>query len=481
MTYRELAVSNIQKFYINGQWVDPVNGSTFDVIHPGNEEVIATIAMGTSEDVDIAVAAAKEAFKTWQFSTVEDRVALLERMMDAYAKRAEEFIRIMPHEMGTTISFSREVHMPVGTGHMEAAIEALKAHEFERPSLRGGSTLVDEPVGVVGMITPWNWPVNQVMIKVAPAIAAGCTMVLKPSEYSPLSSIMLAEVMDEAGCPPGVFNMINGDGPGVGEPIASHPDIDMVSFTGSTRAGKAVTKAAADTIKRVSLELGGKSPNLLFADADLAEAAKISVDSCFINNGQSCDAASRLLVESSVYEEVVALVTKEVENCVVGDPMEEGDHIGPLVNKKQFDHVQRLIQAGIDDGAKLAAGGLGLPKGFNKGYYIRPTVFTDVNNDMVIAQQEVFGPVLAVLPFDTEDEAVDIANDTEYGLAAYIQSGDSERIHRVSRKLRAGVINVNGNAGDYDVPFGGYKQSGNGREAGPLGFHEYLETKAITQ
>ncbi|MEL6647752.1 MAG: aldehyde dehydrogenase family protein [Pseudomonadota bacterium] len=475
-------MSNLEKFYINGAWVEPEAGSsTFDVIHPGNEEVIATIAMGSKADVDKAVSAAKEAFKSFGFSTVEERVDLLERILKAYEAREEEFVRMMPHEMGTTMSFSREVHQPVGVGHLEAAIEALKAHEFERPSLRGGSTLVDEPVGVVGMITPWNWPVNQIMIKVAPALAAGCTMVLKPSEYSPLTSIMLAEVIDEAGCPPGVFNLINGDGLGVGEPIAKHEDIDMVSFTGSTRAGKAVTKAAADTIKRVSLELGGKSPNLLFADADLSLAAKVSVDACFINNGQSCDAASRLLVEKSVYDEVVSLVTKEVEACVVGDPMEDGDHIGPLVNKKQFDHVQRLIQAGIDDGATLAAGGPGLPQGFNKGYYIRPTVFTDVNNNMVIAREEVFGPVLAVLPFETEDEAIEIANDTPYGLAAYIQSGDTDRINRVSRKLRAGVVNVNGEAGDYDVPFGGYKQSGNGREAGPLGFHEYLETKAITQ
>ncbi|MEM9100305.1 MAG: aldehyde dehydrogenase family protein [Pseudomonadota bacterium] len=473
-------MDNWKKFYINGAWVDPIDGSEFDVIHPGNEEVIATIAMGTKADVDIAVDAAREAFKTWQFSTVEERVALLERITEAYSKRAEEFVKMMPHEMGTTISFSREVHMPVGIGHLEAAIEALKAHKFERPSLRGGSTLVDEPVGIVGMITPWNWPVNQIMIKVAPALAAGCTIVLKPSEYSPLTSIMLAEVIHEAGCPPGVFNLINGDGPVVGEAISAHPGIDMVSFTGSTRAGKAVTKAAADTIKRVTLELGGKSPNLLFADANLSEAAQISVDSCFINNGQSCDAASRLLVERSVYDQVVDLVTEVVENTKVGNPMEEGAHIGPVVNKKQFEHVQSLIQAGIDDGARLAAGGPGRPQGFNKGYYIRPTLFADVNNQMNIARQEVFGPVLAILPFDTEEEAVEIANDTPYGLAAYIQSTDGERINRVSRKLRAGVVNVNGNAGDYDVPFGGYKESGNGREAGPLGFHEYLETKAIT-
>jgi len=473
-------MENLKKFYIGGAWVDPVESTDFGVIHPGNEEVVATIALGSERDLDKAAAAAKDAFKSWQFSSVGERVELLERIMAAYEKRAEEFVRIMPHEMGTTISFSRDVHMPVGIGHLEAAIEALKAPTFERPSLRGGSTLVDEPVGVVGMITPWNWPVNQVMIKVAPALAAGCTIVLKPSEFSPLSAVMLAEVIDEAGCPPGVFNMINGDGPGVGAAIAAHPGIDMVSFTGSTRAGRAVTVSAADTIKRVTLELGGKSPNLLFADADLATAAQISVDSCFINNGQSCDAASRLLVERSVYPEVVERVTEIVAKTEVGDPMKEGDHIGPLVNKKQFDHVQSLIQAGIDDGARLAAGGLGLPEGFNKGYYIRPTLFTDVSNDMSIARQEVFGPVLAILPFDSEEEAVEIANDTPYGLAAYIQSTDADRIRRVSRQLRVGVVQVNGNSGDYDVPFGGYKESGNGREAGPMGFHEYLETKAIT-
>jgi len=473
-------MSNNEKFYINGTWCDPVNTSKFDVIHPGNEEVIASIAMGSEADVNLAVDAAREAFKSWQFSKVEDRVALLERILTVYNSRAEEFVKIMPLEMGTTISFSREVHMPVGIGHIEAAVEALQNHTFERPSIRGGSTLVDEPVGIVGMITPWNWPVNQIMIKVAPALAAGCTMVLKPSEYSPLSSIMLAEVFDEAGCPPGVFNLINGDGPCVGEAITNHPDIHMISFTGSTRAGKAITKGAADTIKRVTLELGGKSPNLLFADANLAEAAKISVDACFINNGQSCDAASRLLVERSVYEEVVDLVTAEVTSVKVGDPMVEGTHIGPVVNKRQFDNIQKLIKVGIDEGATLAVGGLGLPHGFNKGYYIRPTLFTDVKNDMAIAQNEVFGPVLSIIPFESEDQAVELANDTPYGLAAYIQSTNHNRIERVSRRLRAGVVNVNGNAGDYDVPFGGYKQSGNGREAGPLGFHEYLETKAIT-
>ena len=474
-------MSNSGKFYINGVWCDPFEAKWFEVIHPGNEEKIASIAMGSRADVNIAVDAAKEAFKTWQFSEVAERVALLERILKVYQSRAEEFVKIMPYEMGTTISFSRDVHVPVGCGHIEAAIQALKSHRFKRLSQRGGSTLVDEPIGVVGMITPWNWPVNQVMIKVAPALAAGCTMVLKPSEYSPLSAIMLAEVFDEAGIPPGVFNMINGDGEGVGAAITKHPDVDMVSFTGSTRAGKAITIGAADTIKRVTLELGGKSPNLLFADADLKSASKISVDACFINNGQSCDAASRLLVEKSVYNEVVELVCAEAASVKVDDPMMEGPHMGPVVNKNQFDNIQKLIKIGIDDGANLAVGGLGRPTGFRKGYYIKPTVFTDVDNEMAIAQHEVFGPVLSIIPFEDEDHAINIANDTPYGLAAYIQSYDDNRIERVSRRLRAGVINVNGHAGDYDVPFGGYKQSGNGREAGPMGLYEYLETKAVTK
>ena len=474
-------MANSKKFYINGVWCDPIQAKWFEVIHPGNEEKIASIAMGSRADVNIAVDAAKEAFKTWQFSEVAERVALLERILKVYQSRAEEFVKVMPYEMGTTISFSRDVHVPVGCGHIEAAIQALKSHRFTRLSQRGGSTLIDEPIGVVGMITPWNWPVNQVMIKVAPALAAGCTMVLKPSEYSPLSAIMLAEVFDEAGIPPGVFNMINGDGEGVGAAITKHPDVDMVSFTGSTRAGKSITIGAADTIKRVTLELGGKSPNLLFADADLKSASKISVDACFINNGQSCDAASRLLVEKSVYNEVVELVCAEAASVKVDDPMMEGPHMGPVVNKNQFDNIQKLIKIGIDNGANLVVGGLGRPTGFRKGYYIKPTVFTDVDNEMAIAQHEVFGPVLSIIPFEDEDHAINIANDTPYGLAAYIQSYDDNRIERVSKRLRAGVINVNGHAGDYDVPFGGYKQSGNGREAGPMGLSEYLETKAVTK
>lgn len=473
-------MNNHQKFYIGGKWVEPEKGSTsFEVIHPGNEEAVATIAMGTSSDVDNAVAAAKEAFKTWQFSTIEERVALLERIKELYVAKSEEFAHAMALEMGTPITFSREAQAPCGDGHIEATIEALKAHEFERPSMRGGSTLIDEPMGVCSLITPWNWPVNQVIVKVAPAIAAGCTMVLKPSEFSPLSAIMLAEVIDEAGCPPGVFNMINGDGLSVGAPMTTHPDVDMVSFTGSTRAGIAISKAAADTVKRVALELGGKSPNLVFADADLDAVAPVALDACFNNNGQSCDAGSRLIVERSVYDDVVERVCEAVRNTNVDDPMKEGGHLGPVVNKKQFDNIQRLIQAAIDEGTNMPVGGPGLPTGFNKGYYIRPTVFSDVTNDMIIAREEVFGPVIAILPFDTEEEAIEIANESEYGLSAYIQSTDQDRIRRVARQLRVGSINVNGVAADYDVPFGGYKHSGNGKENGNFALEEYLETKAL--
>ncbi|MEM7289591.1 MAG: aldehyde dehydrogenase family protein [Pseudomonadota bacterium] len=473
-------MSNQRKFFINGEWVNPEpGGSLFDVIHPGNEEVVATIAMGTQADIDKAVRSAREAFKTWQFSTVEERASLLERINALYKSKYEAFSQAMSLEMGTSISFCREVQTPCGDGHIEATIEALKAHQFERPSLRGGSTLIDEPVGVCGLITPWNWPVNQVIVKVAPAIAAGCTMVLKPSEFSPLSAIMLAEIIEEADCPPGVFNLVNGDGQGAGSAMTNHPGIDMISFTGSTRAGIAISKSAADTVKKVALELGGKSPNIVFADADIESVAPVALDACFNNNGQSCDAGSRLLVERSVYDEVVERITDAVQNTKVDDPMKDGEHLGPVVNRKQFDNIQRLINAAIDEGTALTAGGPGLPDGFNRGYYIRPTVFKDVTNDMTIAREEVFGPVIAIMPFETEQEAIEIANDTPYGLAAYIQSGDQERVRRVAKQLRAGSVNVNGAAADYDVPFGGYKQSGNGKENGAFALEEYLETKAL--
>lgn len=475
-------MSNSKKFYINGAWVEPENGaSDYPVIHPGNEEVVDTIALGTKADVDKAVIAATHAFETWGYTDMETRAKLLERMSELYKARSDEFAYAMSLEMGTSLTFSKQAQAPCGDGHIDATIEALRAHVFERPSLRGGSMLVDEPIGVCGLITPWNWPINQVIVKVAAALAAGCTMVLKPSEESPLSAIMLAELIHEAGCPAGVFNLINGDGLGVGQAISTHRDIHMVSFTGSTRAGIAITKAAADTVKRVALELGGKSPNLVFADADLDNAAECAIADCFINAGQSCDAPSRLLVEKSVYPTMLEKVKTVVDGLKVGDPLQEGDHMGPVVNKKQFDNIQRLIQVGIDEGATLLCGGTGLPAGFNKGYYIRPTVFADVHNQMTIAREEVFGPVIAVIPFEDEEDAIQIANDTIYGLSAFMHSTDEKRIKRVTKRLRAGSVNINGAAADYDVPFGGYKASGNGKENGAFGMHDYLDTKAVNR
>jgi aldehyde dehydrogenase (NAD+) len=475
-------MNNYKNFYINGEWVKPESGARdYDVIHPGNEEVVGTIALGTKADVDKAVIAATSAFETWGYSDVETRAQLLERMIKLYKERSDQFAHAMSLEMGTSLTFSKEVQAPCGDGHMEATLEALRAHEFERPSMRGGSLLIDEPVGVCGLITPWNWPVNQVIVKVAAALAAGCTMILKPSEESPLSAIMLAELIDEAECPAGVFNLINGDGLGVGQAISEHPDIHMVSFTGSTRAGIAISKAAADTVKRVALELGGKSPNLIFADADLDHAAECAIADCFINAGQSCDAPSRLLVEESIYDTMVEKVERVVNAIKIGNPMEEGDHMGPVVNKRQYDNIQRLIQIGIDEGARLVCGGTGLPEGFNKGCYIRPTVFADVHNDMQIAREEVFGPVIAIIPFKDEEDAIQIANDTIYGLSAFMHSTDEDRIKRVTKRLRAGSVNINGAAADYDVPFGGYKASGNGKENGAFGMHDYLDTKAVNR
>lgn len=475
-------MNNYKKFYINGEWVTPEKGARdYDVIHPGNEEVVNTIALGTKADVDKAVAAATNAFESWGYTDIETRAQLLERMIKLYKERSDEFAHAMSLEMGTSLTFSREVQAPCGYGHMEATLEALRAHKFERPSMRGGSILIDEPVGICGLITPWNWPINQVIVKVAPAIAAGCTMILKPSEESPLSAIMLAELIHDAGCPAGVFNMVNGDGLGVGEAISTHPDIHMVSFTGSTRAGVAITKAAADSVKRVALELGGKSPNLIFADADLDNAAECAIADCFINAGQSCDAPSRLLVEESIYDTMIEKVEKVVNAIEIGNPMEEGDHMGPVVNKRQYDNIQRLIQVGIDEGARLVCGGTGLPEGFNKGCYIRPTVFADVHNDMQIAREEIFGPVIAIIPFKDEEDAIKIANDTIYGLSAFMHSTDEDRIKRVTKRLRAGSVNINGAAADYDVPFGGYKASGNGKENGPFGMHDYLDTKAVNR
>lgn len=468
------------KFYINGEWVDPVIANPFEVINPANEQSAGTISMGSSADVDIAVAAAVEAFDSWSESSIDDRIALMEKFIELYETRAEEFAQLMMLEMGTPIRFSRNDQTPTGPGLFQSTIDAMKAHAFERPSMRGGSTLRDEAVGVCGLITPWNWPVNQVAAKVAPALGAGCTMVLKPSEMSPLSANLFAQILHEAGCPKGVFNLINGDGLGVGAPLSSHPDVDMVSFTGSTRAGKLITQASVDTVKRVALELGGKSPNICFADADLESAITYSVENVMSNSGQTCDAPTRLLVERSVYDEACAIAAKVANNIEVKSPEEDGDHIGPVVNKNQYDQIREMIQVGINEGATLIAGGLDRPEDLDKGYYIQPTVFSNVDHEMTIAKDEIFGPVLSIIPFDTEEQAIQMANDSPYGLAGFVQTGDPEKAMRVAKKLRAGTISINAAVYDYDVPFGGYKQSGNGRENGIHGLHDYLETKAIT-
>ena len=471
-------MSNLRKFYIDGTWVDPDSNDTMPVINPANEEVIGTVALGNPTDVDRAVAAAAAAFPGFSMSTKQERLDLLERIKEITQKRFEDLAQAMSLEMGAPISFSREAQADAAIGHLQGFVDALKNLE-EEIDLGNGDVLVREPIGVCGLITPWNWPINQIALKVLPALAAGCTCVLKPSEHTPLSAIIYTEILHEAGCPPGVFNLVNGAGPVVGSALSRHPDIQMMSFTGSTRAGSAVTHDAAETVKRVTLELGGKSPNLVFADCDLEERVRTSVAECMMNTGQSCDAPTRLLVERSCYDAVVEIARRATLETAVGAPHEEGEHIGPLFDRIQYDRVQTLIAAGIEEGANLAAGGLGRPDGLEKGWYVQPTLFTDVNNSMRIAREEVFGPVLAVIPFDTEEEAIAIANDTPYGLAAYVQTGDPERARRVARQLRAGAVHINGGAYEYGSPFGGYKQSGNGREGGLMGLEDYQEVKIL--
>lgn len=469
-------------FYIDGKWVSPAVARDLDVINPADEQPFAVISLGSAADVDKAVAAARKAFAGWSMTTREERIGWLEKILAAYKKRIPDMARAISDEMGAPIKLSTESQAAVGISHIKAFIETLKSFEFEHRLSEKASNdrILHEPIGVCGLITPWNWPMNQVTLKVIPAIAAGCTVVLKPSEIAPMSSVVFAEIVDEAGLPAGVFNMVNGDGPGVGEAMSRHPGIDMMSFTGSTRAGVAVTKAAAETIKRVALELGGKSPNILFADTDLQAAVVRGVAHCFENTGQSCNAPTRMLVERPVYDRAVEIAADYARTVKVGNPAEDGDHIGPLASEVQFNKVQGLIGEGIKEGARLVAGGLGRPEGFNRGYYVRPTIFADVSNDMTIAQEEIFGPVLAMIPFDTEEEAVAIANDTPYGLAGYIQSGNPERIHRVARRMRSGMVQVNGRSRAPGSPFGGYKQSGLGREGGKWGLEDFLEVKAVS-
>ena len=468
-----------RKFYINGQWVEPSKKNDFDVINPSDETVCAVISLGSQEDTNAAVTAARAALPSWANSSKEDRVALLERLYSIYQRRMNEMAEVISMEMGAPIDFAKRSQAPSGTEAIEDFLIQLKKFEFEKQLDDSDNQLIYEPKGVCALITPWNWPINQVVLKVLPVIATGCTCVLKPSEHTPISAMIYAEILHEAGVPAGVFNMVNGTGPVVGSALSRHADIQMMSFTGSTRAGTAVTQDAAPSVKRVTLELGGKSPNLIFADCDLETRVTQSVAECMFNTGQSCDAPTRLLVERSCYDEVIEIAQRAAEQTRVDDPELEGDHLGPLFDQIQFDRVQAMIQVGIDEKARLVAGGLGRPDGLTKGWFVRPTIFADVTNDMRIAREEIFGPVLAIIPFEDEADAIAIANDTPYGLAAYLQTGDSERAARVSRKLRAGAVHINGGAYEYGSPFGGYKASGNGREGGEMGLDDFLETKMI--
>lgn len=468
-------------FFIDGRWTAPVTPGELEVINPADEQPFAVISLGSAADVDKAVAAARKAFDSWSRASREERLEYLEKLLVAYQKRLPDMSQAISSEMGAPIKLATESQASVGAYHIKNFIRELKNFEFEHQlsELAPNDRIVHEPIGVCGLITPWNWPMNQVTLKVVPAIAAGCTVVLKPSEIAPMSSMVFAEIMEEAGFPAGVFNLVNGDGPTVGEAMSRHPGIDMMSFTGSTRAGVAVTRAAAETVKRVTLELGGKSPNIVFADSDLPAAVKRGIAHCFENTGQSCNAPTRMLVERSVYDQAVEVAREAAEETRVGNPAEDGDHIGPVISAAQFDKIQGLIEVGIKEGARLIAGGTGRPEGFNRGYFVRPTIFADVSNDMRIAQEEVFGPVLAMIPFDSEEEAIAIANDTPYGLSGYIQTGSQERAHRVARRLRSGMVQLNGASRGPGSPFGGYKQSGLGREGGKWGLEDFLEVKSI--
>ncbi len=468
-------------FYINGSWVAPQEGTPWDVINPATEEPCATISLGGQADTDAAVAAARAAFEGWMMTDPAERLALIQKLLDVYTARAEEMAQAISLEMGAPIDLSRQQQVTTGLAHIKTFIREAKSFEYTRPlhDRAPDNAILYEPVGVVGMITPWNWPMNQITLKAIPALAVGCTMILKPSEESPLSGTLFAEMIDEAGFPKGVFNLVNGNGVGVGTRLSTHPDVDMISFTGSTRAGIAITKAAADTIKRVSLELGGKGANIIFADAD-EKAVKRGVLRVMNNSGQSCNAPTRMLVERAIYDQAVEIAAETANSVRVGVPNEEGGHMGPVVNEAQFNKIQGLIQQGIDEGARLVAGGVGRPEGLNRGFYVRPTVFADATNDMVISRQEIFGPVMCMMPFDTEEDAVRIANDTVYGLTNYVQSGDEAKRQRVARRLRSGMVEMNGKPRGAGAPFGGYKQSGNGREGGIWGLEDFLEVKSVS-
>ena len=469
-------MSNNRKFYINGEWVEPNGSDTVDVINPATEDVVGTIALGTHEDVDAAVAAAQNAFETFSQTTVEERLELLNKITEIIGSRSEDLATAITSEMGAPSGLAKAAQAGTGLFHFATTAGILANFNFEEEL--GKSLIVKEPVGVVGMITPWNWPINQIACKVAPALAAGCTMVLKPSEVAPLNAIIFAEVMHEAGVPPGVFNLVNGDGPTVGAYLSSHAGIDMMSFTGSTRAGIEVARNAAATVKRVAQELGGKSANIILDDANLEEAVGRDAFGMCMNSGQSCNAGTRMLVPNSKMEEAKAIAKASMEAVAVGDPTSDGTNIGPVVSEMQWNKIQGLIQAGIDEGAELVCGGLGRPDGLEKGYYVRPTLFANVTNDMQIAQEEIFGPVLVLIGYEDDDEAISIANDTVYGLAGYI-SGSHDRAVQIARRIRTGNMHVNGAGPDFNAPFGGYKQSGNGREWGTHGLEEFMEVKAI--
>ena len=466
-----------RNFYINGQWVAPAKANDYNVIDPSTEEVCAVISLGDQADTDAAVAAAKAAFPDWAYVDKSEKMALLKKLLEVYNDRAEEMAQAMSMEMGAPIDMSRANQVGTGSWHLEGFMKAFETFEFKRDFNATEKTLL-EPIGVTALITPWNWPMNQIVLKAVPAIAVGCTTILKPSEIAPLSGLLFAEFMHEAGFPAGVFNMLNGDGVGVGSQLSAHEDVDMISFTGSSRAGKLISKSAADTLKRVSLELGGKGANIIFKDAG-AKGVEYGASRCFRNSGQSCNAPTRMLVESSFYDEAVEIATRMANETKVGPASEEGQHIGPVVSEAQFDKIQGLIEVGIGEG-RLTAGGLGRPDGLNRGFYVKPTVIADVTNDMRIAQEEVFGPVLSILKFDTIEEAIEIANDTPYGLTNYIQTLDDEKRRHVARRVRSGMVETNGKGFAQGSPFGGYKQSGNGREGGIYGLEEFLEVKAVS-
>ena len=471
-------MKNCEKFYINGEWVNPVNElKTMDVINPATEDTIGTIAMGDSDDVNIAVKAAKDAFVTFGQTSTEERIEILQKVVELYMARSDEFAEIISLENGSPITLAKNAQAASGIGHFATALATLQNYNFEE--IRGETVIRKEPIGVVGMITPWNWPINQISCKVGPAIAAGCTMILKPTEIAPLNAILLAEVLHEAGLPKGVFNLINGDGPTVGEAMSSHPDIDMMSFTGSTRAGIAVAKGSADSVKRVHQELGGKSANIILDDADFVKAVSRGTKHMFNNTGQSCNAPSRMLVPESRQEEAKEAAKKVADELVVGDPSSEETVMGPVVSDTQYNKIQGLIEKGIGEGAEVVVGGLGKPEGLNQGYFVKPTVFANVSNDMTIAREEIFGPVLCMIPYKDEDDAIKIANDTPYGLSGYISSEDPEHALSVARRIRSGNVHINNAPTGINDPFGGFKQSGNGREWGVFGFEEFLEIKAV--